>query len=157
MKVSVSPDVQSAAGLIVTRQFEQTWRLIVLRQYKNWDLPKGLVDAGEDHFSAAIREAHEEIGLDGFTFPWGHESRDTAPYRAGKMLKVVRVFLAHSAQGDAYLPVSASLGRPEHHELRWVEFVAARSLLPARFHPMLDWADELLVRGARSEFVTPNM
>jgi hypothetical protein len=42
------------------------------------------------------------------------------------------------------LPVSPELGRPEHHEYRWVTYEEARSLLPLRLLPILEWAREKL-------------
>jgi hypothetical protein len=38
------------------------------------------------------------------------------------------------------LPVSTALGRPEHHEFRWVSFEEAEELLPPRLTVVLEWA-----------------
>jgi bis(5'-nucleosidyl)-tetraphosphatase len=38
------------------------------------------------------------------------------------------------------LPVNPELGRPEHHEGRWLELSAARPLLVPRLQTILDWA-----------------
>ena len=38
------------------------------------------------------------------------------------------------------LPISHELGRPEHHEWRWVSFDEAEDLLPPRLALILDWA-----------------
>ena len=149
----ISPDPTPpllAAGMIIVRPFGDHWRLVVLRQFRNWDLPKGLVDAGESALAGALREAREETGLTDIELAWGDDWRETERYnlrrasdgkRAGKRGgKIVRVFIGRSLTGDPYLPHSAELGRPEHHEVRWVRFDGARVLLPARFHPLLDWA-----------------
>ena len=37
------------------------------------------------------------------------------------------------------LPVSPELGRPEHHEWRWVSYDEAEDLLPPRLGIVLDW------------------
>ena len=42
------------------------------------------------------------------------------------------------------LAISHELGRPEHHEFRWVSFDEAEELLPPRLAPILDWARETL-------------
>jgi bis(5'-nucleosidyl)-tetraphosphatase len=39
--------------------------------------------------------------------------------------------------------VSAELGRPEHHEFRWLDFAAARGLAVPRVAAVLHWAEEL--------------
>ena len=60
---------------------------------------------------------------------------------------MARIFLALSREGDVVLPVSAELGRPEHHEWRWVSFADATALLPPRFGDIVRWARDT-VEGA---------
>jgi 8-oxo-dGTP pyrophosphatase MutT (NUDIX family) len=129
--------VRRAAGMVVLRRYAEGWRCLLLRAYRNWDFPKGLVEEGEAPWDAALREVAEETGLTGLRFPFGDEGRDTEPYAGGK---VARYYLAEAPSGEVYLPVSAELGRPEHHEFRWMSWTEARSLLPARLLPVLDWA-----------------
>jgi bis(5'-nucleosidyl)-tetraphosphatase len=47
------------------------------------------------------------------------------------------------------LPVSPELGRPEHHEFRWVSYEEAHRLLSPRVDPILDWA-HTLITGERA-------
>jgi bis(5'-nucleosidyl)-tetraphosphatase len=42
------------------------------------------------------------------------------------------------------LPISQVLGRPEHHEWRWVSFDEAEDLLPPRLAIVLDWVRNVL-------------
>jgi bis(5'-nucleosidyl)-tetraphosphatase len=42
--------------------------------------------------------------------------------------------------------VNPALGRPEHHEYRWVGAKAAAALLPDRLQPVLRWALERIVQ-----------
>lgn len=128
---------ERAAGVVPVRRDPDGWRVLILRAYRNWDFPKGRLDAGEQPREAALREAREEAALDDLTFPWGDESCDTAPYSRGK---VATYFLGLTARQDVVLPVSAELGRPEHDEGRWVTFEQAARLLPARLQPILAWA-----------------
>jgi 8-oxo-dGTP pyrophosphatase MutT (NUDIX family) len=51
----------------------------VLRAYRNWDFPKGLVEPGEDPLAAAKREVKEETGLSDLDYPFGDEHRETVP------------------------------------------------------------------------------
>ena len=120
------------------------WRYLVLRVYRNWDFPKGLVEAGESPLEAARREVAEETSL-AIALPWGEAFRETAPYARGK---VARFYLAESATDAVHLPVSAALGRPEHHEFRWLAYADARARLPPRLQAILDWAHAVVEDGA---------
>ena len=112
-------------------------RLLLLRAYKNWDFPKGLIEPGETELDAAKRETAEETGLTDLGFPFGDACRDTVAYAGGK---VARYFIAETGEAEIELPVSAELGRPEHHEWRWVSYDEAEELLPPRLGIVLDWA-----------------
>jgi 8-oxo-dGTP pyrophosphatase MutT (NUDIX family) len=130
-----------AAGAVVFRRTARGVRLLVLRAYKNWDFPKGMVEAGESELDAARRECAEETGLTELDFPFGEAHRDTVPYAGGK---VARYFLAETQAEAITLPLSPELGRPEHHEWRWVSFDEAEELLPPRLAPVLDWVRQTL-------------
>ena len=113
------------------------WKCLVLRAYKNWDFPKGLVEPGEEPLAAALREVTEETGLRELALPWGEVWRETEPYAGGK---VARYYVAESVVGTVVLPVNPELGRPEHHEFRWLDFDAAARVLPPRLQRVLRWA-----------------
>ena len=131
------PSPRRAAGAVVFRRTERGVRLLVLRAYKNWDFPKGLIEPGETELDAAKRETAEETGLTDLDFPFGDAYRDTAPYAGGK---VARYFIAETGATEIELPVSPELGRPEHHEWRWVGYDEAEELLPPRLGIVLEWA-----------------
>jgi 8-oxo-dGTP pyrophosphatase MutT (NUDIX family) len=130
-----------SAGAVVVRPDPLGWRYLLLRIYRTWDFPKGGLEPGETPLQGAIREVEEETGLTDLEFRWGEVYCDTEPYSAGK---VARYFLAASVLQAVYLPISPELGRPEHHEFRWVEHADAQRLLPARLQPILSWARELI-------------
>ena len=125
-----------AAGVVVLRPSSDGWRVLILRAYRNWDFPKGLLDPGESALAAAVRETREETSLSDLVFRWGYRSIDTEPYAVGK---VVRYFLAESPSGEVTLPVSPELGRPEHSEFRWTTPDEAAQLLPPRLVAVLRW------------------
>lgn len=137
-----------AAGFVVIRFAGGEPRFLLLRAYGYWDFPKGEVEPGEDPLATARRETAEETGLSTLSERWGEAFRETEPYRRGR--KVARYYLAESADGDVELPVSAELGRPEHHEARWASYGEARSLLVERLRPVLDWAHERVAERPRS-------
>ncbi|HSH08181.1 MAG TPA: NUDIX domain-containing protein [Burkholderiales bacterium] len=127
-----------SAGAVVFRRTPQGVRLLVLRAYASWDFPKGLVEDDEAEFHAAQREVFEETGLGDLDYPFGEDSyKETLPYAQGK---IARYYLAETETADVGLPVSPELGRPEHHEWRWVSFDEAEDVLPPRLAVVLDWA-----------------
>ena len=126
-----------SAGVVVLRRFPDGWRCLVLRAYRNWDFPKGLVESDEAPRDAAEREVREETSLSDLRFNWGEEYKETLPY-AGR--KVARYYIAESPSDPVTLPISEELGRPEHDEFRWVSFEAAEDVLPPRLAIVLDWA-----------------
>ena len=85
----------------------RTARFLVLRAFKNWDFPKGLVDTGEDRLACAKRK-QPETGLTNLDYPFGDEFRETVPYAGNK---VARYYLAET-EVEIVLPVSPELGRP---------------------------------------------
>ena len=132
-----------SAGVVPFRRTAGGWRLLVLRAYKNWDFPKGRVEEGEEPIDAAKREATEETGLTELEFPYGDSYRETMPYAGGK---IARYYLAETEDELVRLPINHALGRPEHHEWRWVSFDEAEDLLPPRLAVILNWARETLER-----------
>lgn len=130
-----------SAGVVPFRRTAAGWRLLVLRAYKNWDFPKGRIEEGEEPIDAAKRETEEEAGLTDLEFPFGEIYRDTLPYAGGK---IARYFLGATTVENVKLPIAHELGRPEHHEWRWVSFDEAEDLLPPRLALVLDWARDTL-------------
>ncbi len=134
-----SRSVKRAAGVVVVREAADGPRFLLLRAYRNWDLPKGRLEPGETALEGAIREVREETGLADLEFAWGEDSIDTEPYAGGK---VVRFYVARSPGGAVTLPINPLLGRAEHHEFRWVAFPMALALTVPRLQRVLRWAAE---------------
>jgi 8-oxo-dGTP pyrophosphatase MutT (NUDIX family) len=133
-----------AAGAVVFRRTSSGVKLLVLRAYKNWDFPKGLVEPGENELATAKREVVEETGLTDLDFPFGDEYKETLPYSGSK---IARYYLAETGDDvQVRLPVSPELGRPEHHEFRWVSLDEAEDILPPRLAVVLEWVKKALTR-----------
>lgn len=131
------PTRRLSAGIVVVRATQGGERVLLLRAYKNWDFPKGLVEPGEEPRVAAIRETAEETGIADLDLAWGDEFVETEPYARNK---VARFFLARTRTERVVLGVNPQLGRPEHHEYRWVGLAEAYALAPPRLRPVLTWA-----------------
>jgi 8-oxo-dGTP pyrophosphatase MutT (NUDIX family) len=114
---------------------------LLLRAYKNWDFPKGLVEPGEQPLDAAVREVKEETTLVNLAFDWGQNYMDTGPYNKGK---ISRYYLARSNETQVHLPINPELGFPEHQEARWVRFETALDMVSPRLKPVIHWASDII-------------
>ncbi|MFO1319996.1 MAG: NUDIX domain-containing protein [Burkholderiales bacterium] len=126
-----------SAGVVVVRPGGGAWRFLLLRAFRYWDFPKGGVEAGETLLQTALRETREETSLCDLVFRWGEDWIDTEPYAGGK---VARYYVAECRSGEVRLEPSPTLGRPEHHEFRWLSSADAAPLLVPRVRRVLDWA-----------------
>ena len=126
-----------SAGIVLARQQQGEWYFLLLRAYRNWDFPKGMVEAGETPLEAAIRETAEETGITELDFHWGMSWQETEPYAQGK---VARFYIAQTRQCQCQLLVNPQLRRPEHQEYRWMRSEEACAHLPPRLSNILQWA-----------------
>lgn len=132
---------QLSAGAVIVRRSASGWLFLMLRAYRNWDFPKGMVEAGEDPLAAALREVREETLIEDLEFRWGEVYQETGPYGHRK---IARYYLAATHTEKISLPVSLELGRPEHDEWRWVDRDTALSLASTRIQPIVRWAAEMV-------------
>jgi len=126
-----------SAGVVVVREAADGPRFLLLRAYRHWDFPKGMVEPGETPFDAARREVEEETGLAALDFAWGDIHAETEPYARGK---VARYYLARTAEEQVTLAANPATGIREHMEYRWVDYTEAAKLVTPRVKLILDWA-----------------
>ena len=141
--MSKAPKLMSC-GAVIVRDTPRGLRVLMLRVFRHWDFPKGLMEAGETPLQTARREVREESGIAELTFPWGELHIDTGPYSRGK---IARYYLARTTGEKVELLPSPDNGRPEHSEYRWVSFANGRRLAAPRVAAVLDWAEAQL-RGS---------
>ncbi|MEM7500639.1 MAG: NUDIX domain-containing protein [Pseudomonadota bacterium] len=134
-------EARLSCGAVVVRQTEDGWLVLMLRAYRNWDFPKGMLESGETSLQAAIREIGEETGIDELDFAWGDSFLDTGPYSRGK---VARYFIARTEQAAIVMGISPQTGRPEHHEARWLSFDAAYDISAPRVRLVVQWARNVI-------------
>lgn len=134
-----------SAGVVVVHLGEAAVQYLLLRAYRNWDFPKGLVEPGEQPLDAAVREVKEETTLENLSFDWGEDYIDTGPYNKGK---ISRYYLASSNDTRVHLPINPELGFPEHQEARWVGFETALNMVSPRLKPVIHWAGAIIAAPA---------
>ena len=131
-----------SAGIVIVRKEENQWKYLFLRAYRNWDFPKGLAESGERPLKAAIREAEEETGIKELNFRWGEIYQETLPYNRGT--KVARYYLAETSESNVRFSINPEIGKPEHHEYRWIAYEELKRLAPARLVPVIEWAQDVI-------------
>lgn len=130
-----------SCGVVLARETEYGWYTLLLRAYHHWDFPKGICEQGEEPIEAALREVHEETGVDDVRFDWGHRYFETGPYSRGK---VARYYIAKTDEEAVKMGLSPVTGLPEHHEWRWVTFDEAYDLGSPRVRGIVQWARQII-------------
>jgi len=123
-------ETKLSCGLLVLNEFGE---LLVGHSTGNtiWDLPKGVIDEGEDAMSCALREAKEEFGLEFATSVLTDLGRHA--YYPGKDL---HLFLVHTTTEETKLDDLRCTSLFEHH-------LSKLTLLEIDGYA---WADEPLLR-----------
>jgi bis(5'-nucleosidyl)-tetraphosphatase len=134
------PDTLSC-GVVLVRNTKDGWRTLMLRAYRNWDFPKGLMEPGETPLEAAVREVAEETGIRQLAFDWGEKHIETGPYNRGK---VARYYLARTDEEKVVMGIVPHLGRAEHHQSLWVDFDKAYDLTAPRVRAVVQWARQIV-------------
>ena len=135
------PGGRLSCGAVVVRETDDGWLTLMLRAYHNWDFPKGICEEGEAPMEAAMREVGEETGITDLEFTWGDRRLDTGPYNRGK---TARYYLARTKQQAVEMGIAPELGRPEHHEYRWMDFDEAYDLAAPRVRLVIQWARQII-------------
>lgn len=141
---SATRPTRLSAGVVVVSLVERKLKFLLLRAYRNWDFPKGMVEPGELPIDAALREVREETTLDDISFDWGLVFMETGPYDKGK---ISRYYIARSKERTISLPVNPELGVPEHQEARWVSVDKAAEMVTARLKPVVRWSYRVITHG----------
>ncbi len=121
-----STDEVSAGGVVYRRDAQGTVEVLVCKSsgYHRWVLPKGIVDAGETHEQAAVREVLEETGVVARLVTALGEPEKYVYSRGGmRIFKRVYYFLMAYESGDI------AYHDHEMEDVRWATFEAAEQLL----------------------------
>jgi 8-oxo-dGTP pyrophosphatase MutT (NUDIX family) len=147
-----APPRRFSAGVVVVHVAGGAVQYLLLRAYKNWDFPKGLVEPGEQPLDAALREVREETTLENLVFDWGADYVDTGPYNKGK---ISRYYVARSDATKVHLPINPELGFPEHQEARWVGLETALAMVSPRLKPVVQWASDIIAAPPAKKSIAP--
>jgi 8-oxo-dGTP pyrophosphatase MutT (NUDIX family) len=127
-----------SSGAVPVRFQKGQWEFLILRTYSYWDFPKGMVEAGENPWEAALREVFEETGLLLLDTPWGQDFFETGSYGKGK---VARYYLVRSLEDkEILLSPNPVTGIIEHHDYKWLPYPEARKRMVPRVQEVIDWA-----------------
>ena len=123
------------AGVVVVRKFDDEYKVLGLRLFGKYDLPKGKIEDDEDAITAAIRETEEEASITDLKFNWGMETYQTGP---------VTIFLAETLQ-DPKVIKNPESGIFEHHGTKWLTWKEAESCLYVYLRGAIPWAKSIVM------------
>ena len=127
-----------SCGVIPLRKTGTHWEVLLLRCYKNWDFPKGMIDPGEDPLDAAKREFKEETGITDIEIISAELFIETEPYSHGKIARYYPGMVTTDTQ--VVIRPNPVTGILEHHEFRWFRLSEADEKLVPRLKKVLAWA-----------------
>jgi len=137
---------EKSAGAVVFTRKDKIKYLLLMRNPKYWDLPKGNIERGEEEEQAAVREVKEETGLDEIKIIAGFKESEHYFYRLkGELIsKDVVFFLAESKTDKVKIS-------KEHEDYGWFEFDEA--VKKAKSKVILESADKFLNKANLKTFL----
>jgi len=123
------------AGIIVLKKFGDAYKVLGLRLYGKYDLPKGKIEANETPFEAALRETHEEASISNLDFPWGLE-----PITAVEHLTL---FIG-TTEEEPKIRKNPETGIYEHHGVMWLDWNEAFRKFTSYLRPALGHAKRIM-------------
>ncbi|MBK9177013.1 MAG: NUDIX domain-containing protein [Flavobacteriales bacterium] len=116
-----------AAGGAVT---DERGRLLVIKRWGKWDLPKGKVDEGEEIEAAALREVNEECGLRTLRITEPMPSTWHTYARKGRAhLKCTHWFFMRGSSAEPLVPQHEE----DIEEVKWVERAEVEAIARASY------------------------
>jgi len=125
------------AGVVVVKKIDEDWKVLALRLYGRYDIPKGGIEDGEDPFSTAIRETEEESSITDLSFKWGK----TPTVISGKAN--ITVYVAETEQ-DPAVKKNPHTGIFEHHGAEWIDWDLMEERVYGYLKPAIVWARNVI-------------
>ena len=138
----------SAGGVVFRVDAGTTLFLLIRDSYANWGFPKGHLETGERAEDAALREVHEETGLNDLAVRGTIDTIDWYFRFRGQLIhKVCHFFLMETTQAET---------APQRAEgitaCRWVTYgEATESISYGNARRVLARAHEIIVDGTQVE------
>ena len=126
-------NLPDGAGVVVVKRVDEEWKVLGLRLYGKYDIPKGGIEDGEDAFSAALRETVEESNITDLNFRWGKDPKIISG-RAN-----ITVYIAETSQ-DPEIKKNPHTGIFEHHSASWVDWDFMEERVYSYLKPAISWA-----------------
>lgn len=129
MPDTITTETQVSAGGVAYRRQGDLLEVVLISvgDQRRWQLPKGLVNQGESHEQAAVREVSEETGLSTeLVEPLDKVEYWFYAYQSGQRVRIhkyVHFFLLHYLSGDV------ADHDQEVNEARWLDINQAQKLL----------------------------
>jgi len=134
MSVKITKNnLPDGAGVVVVKRIDEEWKVLGLRLYGKYDIPKGGIEEGEDTFSTALRETLEEADISELNFRWGKEPK----LISGKAN--ITVYIAETTQ-DPAVKKNPHTGVFEHHAAAWVDWDFMENRVYDYLKPAILWA-----------------
>jgi len=137
---------KSAGAVVFRRQTDKILYLVLMRNPKYWDLPKGNIEEGETEEETVRREVWEETGLKEIKIVPEFKEAEHYFYRLkGELIsKDVVFFLAESKDGEVKIS-------KEHEGYRWLNFEEALEKVKSK--KILGKANDFLNKSNLSNFL----
>lgn len=132
----MQPEVFSS-GYIIFRK-EAVLEFLLMKHADRWDLPKGHLDAGETREQAALRELHEETGIEPSAIWHDPVFRYVNHYHVSykrdnkkPRLKELTIFMGFLLRDQTIQPT-------EHPDYRWWRWNPPHLIQPQTIDPLLE-------------------
>lgn len=140
--------MEHGAGIVVIRFFGAEPRLLGLRAYGRFDVPKGRIEGEESPLTAALRETEEEAGPMDLGFRWGDASMTLQNLNRARP-KRVQLFIAETGD-DPQIRANPVTGEFEHHGYAWLALEDAGTMLYTYLRPIVPWVRSILDAEGRT-------
>lgn len=108
--------MKNTSGILLLNK--KTKKVLILRSYKNWGIPKGIIDKNENIWDTAKRELKEETNINILKLNGKKKLLGSEIYKNGKKRIIIFLFTFTNDLPDVKLSF-------EHHAYKWTSLEEA--------------------------------